>query len=112
MAANGVTCGEENYKKIDGEGRKCRNMINFAADKSETTSETGAEIAQSVEHFTRNEKVSGSSPDFGSHYQAVAKSDCFFICKKTPKNGRFEPICLPQCLPQNRHSASGHNTIN
>ena len=27
-----------------------------------------AEIAQSVEHFTRNEKVSGSSPDFGSRW--------------------------------------------
>ena len=25
-----------------------------------------AVIAQSVEHFTRNEKVSGSSPDYGS----------------------------------------------
>ena len=29
-----------------------------------------AEIAQSVEHFTRNEKVSGSSPDFGSRWTA------------------------------------------
>ena len=82
MAANGVTCGEENYKKKDGEGRKCRNMINFAADKSETTSETGAEIAQVVAHFTRNEKVAGSSPAFGSENQMVTKVTIFFYTLK------------------------------
>ena len=29
----------------------------------------GAEIAQVVERFTRNEKVAGSSPAFGSKYK-------------------------------------------
>ena len=38
----------------------------LCADKSESTSDTGAEIAQVVERFTRNEKVAGSSPAFGS----------------------------------------------
>ena len=58
-------------------------MLTFATAKAESTSATGAEIAQVVERFTRNEKVSGSSPDFGSENQMVTKVTIFFYTLKS-----------------------------
>ena len=42
-----------------------------------------AEIAQVVERFTRNEKVAGSSPAFGSENQMVTKVTIFFYTLKS-----------------------------
>ena len=54
-------------------------MLTFATAKAESTSASGAEIAQVVERFTRNEKVAGSSPAFGSGNQMVTKVTIFFM---------------------------------
>ncbi len=41
-------------------------VVSLQPTKPKSTSAKGAEIAQVVERFTRNEKDAGSSPAFGS----------------------------------------------
>ena len=51
-------------------------MIKFATNKKEGNKyplETLAAIAQSVEHFIRNEKVLGSSPSRGSKKNSATR---------------------------------------
>ena len=87
-------------------------MLTFATAKAESTSATGAEIAQVVERFTRNEKVAGSSPAFGSENQMVTKVTIFFLY---PKIGVKRVVCVAICVTIFNGTAHSkitlHNTV-
>ena len=87
-------------------------MLTFATAKAESTSATGAEIAQVVERFTRNEKVAGSSPAFGSENQMVTKVTIFFLY---PKIGVKRVVCVAICVTifngTTRSKITLHNTV-
>ena len=87
-------------------------MLTFAPAKAELTSASDAEIAQVVERFTRNEKVAGSSPAFGSENQMVTKVTIFFLY---PKIGVKRVVCVAICVTifnsTTRSKSTLHNTV-
>ena len=60
-------------------------VVSLRPTKPNSTSAEGAEIAQVVERFTRNEKVAGSSPAFGSKTKGWHLSSFGFLFNVAPR---------------------------